>query len=532
MSGLLDSLGAGTISLHVAAYLLQVAVLCGVGLTIARGFVTNAALRYHVLFATWVAVMALPLASGILLHVGFSSAIQGRVISAAAASELEYMPIVSRVDDAQSVAIEPSVTWKVASWGTTLFGASWGIGVLIGYVRVVSSYLRLRAIAGQSELVDVSSPLAKACRLAAKQVGVQTPFEVRISADCMSPAVVGFRLTHILFPQRLMELPDERLRHIALHEMAHVARRDQFVVLLQSIVDATLWIHPFVRLLNRQLARAREEVCDNYVLRHNDKRAYGYTLLDVAESAVAPTLSLATGLLNGNWSLEDRVSQILNQRRKTMTKAKLQHVCTVTAAAAVLTMLMAVTQPAWGQDDVAKGPDPNRPRLLEGPVKPGAPSVDIDDGVQLFTRTKRDDDGTLVVELVQRVDDSDRVLGEVPTDGTPVTLQGQKVSTVISGPAIASRAVKLSSTQPMVRVYKSTAPPGFGSRKPAGKARTVSKTYSWTTKAPETQVSRSNASLSESMEPAREIAPSSLEARISRLESAIERLLKLAEEDR
>ncbi len=105
-----------------------------------------------------------------------------------------------------------------------------------------------------------------------------------------------------------------------MHEMAHIRRRDHLIVLLQELARALYWPIVTVHGLIRELGQAREELCDNHVLRDRDALSYGETLLHLAElSWEARPLRTTVGILHWKGALERRIAGLLDQRRSTMT---------------------------------------------------------------------------------------------------------------------------------------------------------------------------------------------------------------------
>ena len=137
--------------------------------------------------------------------------------------------------------------------------------------------------------------------------------------------------------------PSDSLRDVLVHECAHVVRLDAWVGLLQRLAGAIFWPHPLVHYASGQLTRAREEVCDNHVLRCGDPRGYARTLLALTEQcrplgAVRPGL----GLLGARWTLADRVAGLLDTRRIPMTRTTFRMKIAVAIALAVTALA------AWG----------------------------------------------------------------------------------------------------------------------------------------------------------------------------------------
>ena len=120
----------------------------------------------------------------------------------------------------------------------------------------------------------------------------------------------------MLLPASLVHrIRRSRLHEVLVHEMRHVVRRDPWVGLLQRLVAIAYWPHPLIHLMNRRLARCREEVCDNCVLSDVRPADYADTLLHLAvyhqESLSAAGL---IGLFVLRWKLEDRIRQLLDRR--------------------------------------------------------------------------------------------------------------------------------------------------------------------------------------------------------------------------
>lgn len=139
-----------------------------------------------------------------------------------------------------------------------------------------------------------------------------------------SPLAVGVLRQWIILPEALLEgFDEEELCDVLIHECSHVLHGDLVVGFFQRIAAILFWPHPLLHMLNRRLARAREEICDNHVLNVRPASRYAQTLLnmtalDTGECRIPGT----AGLQGFNWKLEDRIKGILDERRTTMTRIR------------------------------------------------------------------------------------------------------------------------------------------------------------------------------------------------------------------
>ncbi len=119
---------------------------------------------------------------------------------------------------------------------------------------------------------------------AAHALGIRQLPRAFVSHHATAPMAVGFRKPVIILPDRLIgAVTHDELRDVLLHEAAHVRRRDPQVVFVQELARVLFWPIVPVHGLLGELARAREELCDNHVLQGRDALSYGETLLHLAE---------------------------------------------------------------------------------------------------------------------------------------------------------------------------------------------------------------------------------------------------------
>jgi TonB family protein len=95
--------------------------------------------------------------------------------------------------------------------------------------------------------------------------------------------------------------------------MSHISHRDQWTGLLQRIVGTFFWWHPLTHGLSADFSQEREYVCDMYVSRHGNPRAFANCLLHLARDAQSVKgLPMAFCAITSTGFLEKRIRKIVS----------------------------------------------------------------------------------------------------------------------------------------------------------------------------------------------------------------------------
>lgn len=130
-----------------------------------------------------------------------------------------------------------------------------------------------------------------------------------------SPGLFGCWRPIMILPTGLVDEYSEReLKHILLHELAHVKRKDMAMNWVMVGLEILHWFNPIVWLGFTRMRAARELACDALVLsrsRNGEGLIYGETIIKLLESFLshheAPSL---LGLLEDKQEMKERISMI------------------------------------------------------------------------------------------------------------------------------------------------------------------------------------------------------------------------------
>ena len=198
----------------------------------------------------------------------------------------------------------------------------WATGTAILLLRMSIGWRRLSRILRAAKPISdeqLQTAFDRACSTAGCRNGRRPQL---VTSNVVSgPIAAGVLRSKVVLPEGLVEQVDpESIADVLVHEVAHVVRRDQIVVLLQNIVSAIYWPHPLVRRLNCELAKAREEVCDNFVLTATAAPSYSRTLLSLAQLIQhSRAMPGSVGFFTDRWRLEHRIAGLLDKHRNRTT---------------------------------------------------------------------------------------------------------------------------------------------------------------------------------------------------------------------
>jgi beta-lactamase regulating signal transducer with metallopeptidase domain len=210
----------------------------------------------------------------------------------------DYTDGVSNLKPPVAAVSLPRVTWQ--SW----LLVAWVAVVIAQIGRLLWQRQRLRRLLREAKPAD--SALTTLVTELTRQIGlVKAPRVVLAAVDC-SPFACGVFDAVLVIPARLAPtLTQIELRHVVLHELAHVRRRDLAWGWISELARIAYFFHPVVHWIAYRARLERELACDQLAMANsgNDAREYAATLVRVvshsSEPSVFKTAAVSAGLDGG-----------------------------------------------------------------------------------------------------------------------------------------------------------------------------------------------------------------------------------------
>jgi bla regulator protein BlaR1 len=168
---------------------------------------------------------------------------------------------------------------------------AWAIGAA-GFASwlLIQAFSTLLAFRGRRPVTDKAVlDLLEDCK---EELGVHNYLAVVETPHARAPALFGWIRPRLLLPSGVLDkLSRERLRHVFLHELAHLKRHDIALNWLMALVQTVHWFNPLVWLAFQRARADMELACDELALSHLQEREssdYGNTILQLLDTGAEP----------------------------------------------------------------------------------------------------------------------------------------------------------------------------------------------------------------------------------------------------
>jgi len=271
----------------------------------------SSAVRHTIWAAGLVGALAVPLCSALLpvWQPGIVARTAVLFQSSAPAARATEVPLERGDATARSTA--EAAAWP--SLAQTAF-AVWIAGAAIGMVLLFGGTAKLAWVAIRAERMDDGRWTAAVSKVA-RELRLKRPIRLLQNRTALFLGTWGIVSPRVLLPSDAEYWPDDRVRMVPVHELAHIKRHDWCLQVLAEAARAIYWFNPLFWLAHSRLRRESEHACDDAVLRLGAAGPqYAEELLDLARTlrrSRTPVLAMAQPS-----HLERRLVALLNPSLK------------------------------------------------------------------------------------------------------------------------------------------------------------------------------------------------------------------------
>ncbi|GAA3946183.1 M56 family metallopeptidase [Hymenobacter algoricola] len=222
-----------------------------------------------------------------------------------------------------AAATEAVVTGSGPSWlqyfdnNLPLIVAAWLLGLLAMTLRLLGGLAYVQRLR-HYRVQPLSAHWNERLEVLAAKAGLKRTVTLLESALVKAPLVAGHLKPVILLPLgTVLGLTQLQLEAILAHELAHIARRDYLMNILQSVAEILFFYHPAAWFITASLRTERENCCDDEATAIcGDPLTLARALAALAEMGhdVTPVPRLALSAVGTDGSLLGRIKRLVQRR--------------------------------------------------------------------------------------------------------------------------------------------------------------------------------------------------------------------------
>ncbi|OMD35098.1 M56 family metallopeptidase [Paenibacillus odorifer] len=215
----------------------------------------------------------------------------------------------------------PSETSNAGWTSIHLLVLIWLSGAVVMISLSVREQLRFTArVRGEPEIR--SADILRLFEMCKREMKVRRSVKLVETKQIAVPTLLGVMRPKLLLPTAMLNtLEANELRHIFLHELAHVKRRDISLNLLTGLLLALHWFNPLLWYAVSQMKRDQEVACDALALKHlasEHHKDYARTLLKLLETLTDPIrVAGAAGISSSKKEMKRRITMITRHKKIT-----------------------------------------------------------------------------------------------------------------------------------------------------------------------------------------------------------------------
>ncbi|WP_018590796.1 M56 family metallopeptidase [Terrisporobacter glycolicus] len=200
---------------------------------------------------------------------------------------------------------------------STILSFVWLFGFIFAIVTHIAIYIYFIKDLKKSSILKYER-LEKILKKCKSQLNINKNIQVIVHDTISSPSLVGMFKVNIILPEHLINLSEEELNHIFLHELCHYKNKDNYIDNLLGVLQCVHWFNPLIHYYFKKMRNDMEIACDERVLsvlNEDEHNKYGITMLNVLEKInFNSKVRVGLNMANDKKTMRERVELIKNSK--------------------------------------------------------------------------------------------------------------------------------------------------------------------------------------------------------------------------